>query len=195
MPEASFSDRPHKPSGKDVSAEPALAAFSVFRSIISQITSPLLSAAGWMRVRRFRRDVLKQMSLTVKNLHPEVIMGGTDRRGWYAEIYLNFTDFRLRITRAIYNSRHQDLWAEIGSTSDPAAFFRIDYLMAALTRLDKQGELAELSRFPDTLAALDASIWAVHHKLAEHLSASRYGETKTVIQQVMHEEAALAHME
>jgi hypothetical protein len=32
----------------------------------------------------------------------------------------------------------------------------------------------------------------VHRKLAEHFSAVKYGETKRMVQQVMHEEAALA---
>lgn len=61
--------------------------------------------------------------------------GTTDTSGQYTEIYLNFSDFRIRITRAIYNRRQYDFWADIGSRSDPAAFFRIDFAIHALKRL------------------------------------------------------------
>jgi hypothetical protein len=127
------------------------------------------------------------MSLTVANLHPEVVLGATDRTGWYTEIYLNCRDFRVRITRAIYNRRRRDFWADIGSMTDPAALFRLDFMMEALRRLDKSGGIPEIPGCPDTLAELDATIWAAHTKLAEHLSAAKYADTRRIVQQVMHD--------
>ena len=162
-------------------------AIGVLRIILSPIAKPLAIAAGLMRARNFRQDVLREMSLTVTNLRPEVVLGATDRRGWYTEIYLNFRDFRVRITRAIYNRRRRDFWADIGSIADPAAFFRLDYMMEALRRLDKSGGIPELVGSPDTLAELDATIWAVHTNLAEHLSAPKYADTRRIVQKVMHD--------
>jgi hypothetical protein len=193
MTEASLSTgQPDKGANRGSSGRGPFGIAKLLKAVITQCTRPLVAAAGLMRVWRFRRDVIKHMRLTVTNLHPEVIIGGTDRRGCYAEIYLIFGDFRLRITRAIYNPGRQDLWADAGSKSEPAVFFRMDYVIAALGRLDKAGEIPELSECPNTLKALDATIWAVHRKLAEHFSAVKYGETKRMVQQVMHEEAALA---
>lgn len=163
--------------------------------IISAASEPVAVLAGSIRVRKFRRDVIKQMSLTVTNLHPEVTVGGTDRRGYYTEIHMDFGDFRLRITRAIYNPGRQDLWADVGSALDPATFFRLDYVLAALRRLDNPGDIPELSECPNSLPALDATVWAVHDKLARHFSGMEYSEAKRMVQQVMHEEAALAHAE
>ena len=114
-------ERPRRTGDKGSIAKAFFAVFRVCRVIISLITKPLATAAGVRRARKFRQDVLTQMSLTVENLHPEAVIGATDRKGWYTEIYLNFRHFRVRITRAIYNRRHQDLWADIGSMSDPAA--------------------------------------------------------------------------
>lgn len=170
--------------------------FRLFRVLILSVTKPLVVAVGFITARKFRRDVIKQMRLTVTNLDPEVIIGATDPRGWYTEIHLNFGDFRLRITSAIYNARHRDLWADIGSASDPSTFFRMDYVMTAIRRLDEPDgaiKLSDSSVFPNTLAALDATVWALHQKLAKHLSAVKYDETKRMIQRVMHEEAAFAH--
>ena len=72
----------------------------------------------------------------------------------------------------------------------------MDYVVTSIRRLDEPDgviESSDSSVFPNTLAALDATIWALHLKLAEHLSAVNYDETKRMIQQVMHEEAAFAH--
>jgi hypothetical protein len=195
MPEAPLTDRSQR--GSDKGFGQALSAiFRLFRVLISSVTKRLAAAVGFITVFKFRRDVIKQMVLTVTNLDPEVIIGATDPRGWYTEIYLNFGDFRLRITRAIYNARHRDLWADIGSASDPSAFFRMDYVVTAIRRLDEPDgviKLSDSSVFPNTLAALDATVWALHQKLAEYLSAVNYDETKRMIQQVMHEEASFAH--
>jgi len=191
MPEASLVHPPHTSSKKGFFGRTLNAVFRVFRTTISSVTKPLVVAATVIRVHRFRRDVMKEMRLTVLNLHPEIRIGGVDRNGWYAEIYLNLGGFRLRVTRAIYNRRQEDLWADIGSASDPAAFFRMDYVITALRKLDKSGEVPELLEPPKTLAALDATIWAVHRSLAEHLSAIKFGETKRMIQQVMRDDAAV----
>ncbi len=195
MPEAPITDRSQRGSGKGF-GKVLSAIFRLFRVLISSVSKRLAVAVGFIIARKFRRDVIKQMGLTVTNLDPEVMIGATDPRGWYTEIHLNFGDFRLRITRAIYNARHRDLWADIGSASDPSAFFRMDYVVTAIRRLDEPDGLIKLSDssvFPNTLAALDATMWALHQKLAEHLSAVNYDETKRMIQQVMHEEAAFAH--
>jgi hypothetical protein len=196
MTEASLANgSPEKGSNKGLFGRGLFAIGRVFQIIISPFTKLLAAAGDLIKARKFRRDVIRQMSLTITNLHPEVTIGGTDRRGWYTEIHLDFGDFRLRITRAIYNPARQDLWADIASTFDPATFFRMDYVIAALTQLDKTCEVPELSQFPNTLAAIDATIWAVRTKLSQHLSAVNYAETKKIIQQVMYEEAALAQAE
>jgi len=164
----------------------------VLRIIISPITKWLALAAGVINAREFRKDVVRQMRRTVTNLHPEITIGATDRRGCYTEIHLNFGEYRLRITRAVYNPRLRDLWADIGSACDPAGFFRMDYVMTALKRLDNPGEMIESSGASEslnTLPALDAAILSVHPQLVRHLSAAKYDETKTMIQRVMHEEA------
>ena len=180
-----FTRRPRRTGGGIAKAFDAF--LRVCRGIISPITRPLATAAGAHRARQFRQEVLAQMSLTVSNLHPEAVIGGTDRRGWYTEVCLNFRDFRIRVTRAIYNRRHQDFWADIGSTSDPAAFFKMEFVISALSRLDPPNSVPMVSRSPESLAELDATIWALHEQLAEHLSAERYPETRSMIQQVMHE--------
>jgi hypothetical protein len=196
MPEASLvSGGPEKGSNKGSFGRGLSAIGKVFQVIISPFTKPLAVAGGLTKARKFRRDVIRQMSLTITNLHPKATIGGTDRRGWYTEIYLDFGDFRLRITRAIYNPGRQDLWADIASTFDLATFFRMDYVIAALTHLDKTCDVPELSQFPNTLAAIDATIWTVRTKLSQYLSAVNYAETKRMIQQVMYEEAALAQAE
>lgn len=188
MSEASlFSERPPRIANKRFVGKAFFAVLRVCRVIISPITMPLATAAGVRRARKFREDVLTQMSLTIANLHPEAVIGATDRRGWYTEIHLNFRDFRIRITRAIYNRRRQDFWADIGSTSDPGALFRIDFVIEALRRLDKSRNIPVLPRCPETLAELDATIWAAHEKLAKHMSEANYVETKSMIQRVMHE--------
>src|SRR4051794_38011251 len=108
MPEAS-------PTRRDVNNGPGkvlVAARRIVRIIISPVTKWLALAAGVINAREFRKDVMQQMRLTVTNLHPEIAIGATDRRGWYTEIHLNFGEFRLRITRAIYNPRLRDLWAD-----------------------------------------------------------------------------------
>jgi hypothetical protein len=72
----------------------------------------------------------------------------------------------------------------------------MDYVVTAIRRLDEPDgviKLSDSSVFPNTLAALDATVWALHQKLAEYLSAVNYDETKRMIQQVMHEEASFAH--
>ncbi len=188
MSEASFfTQRPRRKGAKGI-GKALFAVLRICQVVISPITKPLASAAGVRRARKFHQNVLTQMSLTIANLHPDTMIGARDRKGWYTEIDLTFRDFRIRITRAIYNRRHQDFWADIGSTSDPAALFRIDYVIEALRRLDNSSNVSALPRCrPETLAELDATIWAAHEKLAEHLSTARYIETKSMIQKVMHE--------
>ena len=196
MPEDShLTNEPDQPNEENSSGRDSSGGSRILRMIISPFARPLVDVAGWIRVRRFRRDVIRQMRLTIGNLHPDVMIGGTDRRGWYAEIYLDFAEYRLRITRAIYNPRHQDLWADIGARCDPSAFFRMDFVVAAIRRLEAPGEVPGLPECPDTLAALDAAVWAVHDDLRNRLSPARYAETKRMIQQVMHEEAAAAMAE
>lgn len=160
------------------------------RLIIAPFTRPVMNVAGWIRVRKFRRDVIRQLPLTIGNFHPEIIIGGTDRTGGYAEIYLEFGNLRLRITREIYAPERQELWADIGGKSDRASFFRMDFVLAALARLHAAGELPTLPQDLNTLAALDAAIWAVHDMLVERLSPEKYADTKKMIQQVIHEAAA-----
>ncbi len=196
MPEDSLSDsKLGNRSGNGWFGNGLRAISRALRIAVFRLTRPLVVAGSVTQARMFRREVIRQMSLTITNLHPQVIVGGRDSKGCYAEIYLNFKDFRLRITRAIYDRGRQDLWADIGSTSDPAALFRMDYVLAALMRLDRTCQFPKSSPFPNTLAALDATIWAARAKLEEHLSAVNYAETKRMVQQVMHEEAALAHAE
>jgi hypothetical protein len=161
-------------------------------SVVSQVTRPLATAAGRRRAQKFRQAVLTQMRLTIANLHPEVVIGAIDRKGEYTEIHLNFRDFRIRITRAIYNRHRQDLWAEIGSRSDPSAFFRLDFVTEAIRRLDRSDNLSELSKCPATLTELDAVIWAAHKRLAQHLCAGRYDETRRMVKRVMHNESTTA---
>lgn len=196
MPEDShLSNEPDQPHEEDPSGIGLSAAFTIVRKILSAFTRPLLNVAGRIRVRRFRANVIRQMRLTIGNLHPDVIIGGTDRRGWYAEIYLDFAEYRVRITRAIYSPHRQDLWADIGARCDPAAFFRMDFVLSALRRLETPGDVPGTPKCPDTFPALDAAVWAVHDKLVEHLHRARYPETKRMIQQVMHEDTAAAMAE
>lgn len=156
MPEAPLTDRSQRGSGKGF-GKVLSAIFRLVRVLISSITKRLAVAVGYITARKFRRDVIRQMGLTVTNLDPEVIIGATDPRGWYTEIHLNFGDFRLRITRAIYNARHRDLWADIGSASDPSAFFRMDYVVTAIRRLDGPDgviRLSDSSVFPQYLGGV-----------------------------------------
>lgn len=190
-----FTGGPGKLDNKGPFSRGVTAVFRLLRIVYSRLSTPLVVAGGLIESRKFRRKVIREMRLTVTNLRPDVSIGGTDRRGWYTEIYLNFGDFRLRITRAIYNSGREDLWADIGSTSDPTAFFRMDYVIAALTRLDPTYGPSDPSQVPNTLAAFDTSIWALRTRLAQYLSAANYPETKRTVQQVMHEEAVLTHVE
>jgi hypothetical protein len=124
------------------------------RIIIAPVTKWLAFATGVINAREFRKDVVRQMRLTVTNLNPEITIGATDRTGRYTEIHLHFGEYRLRITRATYNPRLRDLWADIGSVSEPAAFFRMDYVMMALKRLDNPGEKIESSGTSESLNAL-----------------------------------------
>jgi hypothetical protein len=123
------------------------------------------------------------------------VLGSIAVEGLYTEVCLNFAGFRLRITRAAYNPWRQDLWADIGPVFEPSTFFRMGYVLTALKMLEEDSKVPEFSGPPNTLAAIDAAIWAVHHRLAERLCAIRYADTKRTIQHMMHECAAMANAE
>ncbi len=97
MPEALQSTNDPDEWNDETSPDSGLSVLGIFRAILSPFTRLLVDIAGWIRVHRFRRDVISQMSLTIGTLHPNVIIGGIEKREWYAEICLDFGDFRLRL--------------------------------------------------------------------------------------------------
>jgi len=165
----------------------------LLRWVVGPIANLLLAAAVRRRVKEFLQDVRVQMHHTLSTLHPEVVPGATDRSGEYIEVYLNFAAYRIRITREFYNRQQYQLWADVGSSSDPCNLFRIDFVMDCLNRLDDSGVTQGVSKLPATLAQLELLITSAHNKLAEQLGPSRYAQTTMMIRQVIHEYSVSGH--
>ena len=180
-----LSPSPSSPHSKRLFKNFASCMYRAIWVIVAPIIRPLRSVARSKRAEKFRREILSQMTLTIPNLHPDVVIGATDRSGRYTEVYLEFGEFRVRITRAIYSRKQSDFWAEVASTSDPAAFFRIDFVVAALRWLDHQSSMIERSPMPTTLIELDSLISQTHGKLTQRFSGQNYVEMKRAMQRSM----------
>lgn len=153
----------------------------ILRISIRPIVGPLSVAACTARAFRFRRDVLKQMSLTISELSPNVVIGVKVEYGDYIEIYLEFREFRIRITRERYSRQDVKLWAEVAAKIEPNTFFRVDLAIAALGKLSQSVDRPISVEPFHTLAELDLALRTMHAELAFHMSPHQFTEFKKVI--------------